>query len=143
MQYNSNQGFTLIELMIVIGIIGVLASIAVPQYNTYHKRARFSEVILAAIAFKTPAEIAVQTGRISDETNLTAGNAGIPVNVASGSSVGQFVDTVTLSAGSLVVTGTSEVDNATYTLVADITNGSIRWSEDGTATTSCQQLGLC
>ena len=48
------QGFTLIELMIVVAIIGILAAIALPAYQDYTVRAKVSEVMLAASAGKTP-----------------------------------------------------------------------------------------
>lgn len=49
----AQQGFTLIELMIVVAIIGILAAIALPAYQDYTKRAKVSEVILAASACRT------------------------------------------------------------------------------------------
>ena len=55
------QGFTLIELMIVVAIIGVLAAVALPAYQDYTKRAQLSEVILAASACRTAITETVQT----------------------------------------------------------------------------------
>ena len=55
------KGFTLIELMIVVAIIGILAAVALPAYQNYSNRAAFSELVLAVTPLKTAVELAIQT----------------------------------------------------------------------------------
>ncbi|UTV28094.1 pilin [Photobacterium atrarenae] len=68
------QGFTLIELMIVVAIIGVLSAFAVPAYQNYTKRAHASEMLNATAAFKTAIGICLLGGK----TDCTDGKGGVP-----------------------------------------------------------------
>jgi type IV pilus assembly protein PilA len=93
------QGFTLIELMIVVAIIGVLAAVALPAYQDYTKRAQMSEVILAASACRTTISEVVQSSSAS--TLPAAGGWGCE----SSTSTSKFVNKIeTDSAGKISVT---------------------------------------
>ena len=72
------QGFTLIELMIVVAIIGILAAIAVPAYQNYTKKAKFSEVVSAISPFKLGVELCFQEQGTLLAANCTNGLNGVP-----------------------------------------------------------------
>ncbi|MFV2003576.1 MAG: prepilin-type N-terminal cleavage/methylation domain-containing protein [Gammaproteobacteria bacterium] len=129
------SGFTLIELMIVIAIIGILASVAMPAYQTYTQRAKFGEIILATTVFKTAFDVGVQSGRITTLTGINSGTNGIPA--ALGSSDGALVS-AEVTDGVIIGTGNSEVDGHTYTLTPTLT-APIQWTSGGT----CITAGLC
>lgn len=67
------QGFTLIELMIVVAVIGVLAAIAVPQYQNYVKKSALGTALASASAYKTIAEDNIATTNAFPEISATFG----------------------------------------------------------------------
>ncbi len=93
------QGFTLIELMIVVAIIGILAAIAIPAYQDYTQRAQVSEAMTLASGVKTAiAEFAQTNGAYPDATDL--GTLGLDAGAA-----GKYADlTVTADTGVIEVT---------------------------------------
>lgn len=98
---NKQTGFTLIELMIVVAVIGILAAVAIPAYTDYMKRAKMSEVVLAASACRTSVtEVYMSAG---SSANLPPANAwGCESSSVSGT---KYVNDVsTTGAGVILVT---------------------------------------
>ena len=134
------QGFTLIELMIVVAIIGILAAIALPQYQTYTKKARFSEVVLAASSAKGLVDVCYQTRGAGDLTKCNT-NALVGLN-ATGAAAGDHVTSVNVGAGGVVTAvGAGTVDSMDYILKPTETNGTLVWAQDAAST--CIAAGLC
>ncbi|MEZ5489472.1 MAG: prepilin-type N-terminal cleavage/methylation domain-containing protein [Gammaproteobacteria bacterium] len=134
----NQQGFTLIELMIVTIIIGVLASLALPAYNLYRSEARFSEAILAVGSYRTSIAVQAQAGRFTALGDIDAGTNSVPpgqVRSATlhGIDVTDGVLTVTWKADG------SELDGVTFTLTASSPTPPLDWAIGGT----CVALGYC
>lgn len=101
---NVQQGFTLIELMIVVAIIGILAAVALPAYQDYTKRAKMTEVILAASTCRTAITEAYQTA----SSLPTAGNFGCEASAPS-----KYVASVATLAGGIITVASQNITGVT------------------------------
>lgn len=118
------KGFTLIELMIVVAIIGILAAVALPAYQDYTIRAKVSELVLAASGFKTSVSEKAQT-----DASLTSSGAGLTVSVTGKVSGGSVTDGGVITvAGNATTVGTTVTVVLTPSLASD---GKVLWSCTG------------
>jgi type IV pilus assembly protein PilA len=114
------KGFTLIELMIVVAIIGILAAVALPAYQDYTIRARVSELILAASSART----ALSEGYA---TNTAWGSWVGGVSIAGGGFISS--SSINTTNGVIQVVGTASTSNTTITMTPTPgTDGKLLWA---------------
>ena len=105
MKRHLQQGFTLIELMIVVAIIGILAAVALPAYQDYTKRAKMSEVVLAASACRTSITEIYQSGNASNAPGANGWGCEAGAGTSNASVTSKYVAAVTTNAdGAIKVT---------------------------------------
>nr|AAF89188.1 putative fimbrial subunit PilA [Aggregatibacter actinomycetemcomitans] len=120
------KGFTLIELMIVIAIVAILATVAVPSYQNYTKKAAVSELLQASAPLRSEVELCIyNTGKAE---NCSGGQNGIQADVADASKQ-KYVKSTAVKGGVITVTGKGSLDKISYTLTASGTAASgVSWN---------------
>ncbi|HGG9943763.1 TPA: pilin [Neisseria meningitidis] len=121
------KGFTLIELMIVIAIVGILAAVALPAYQDYTARAQVSEAILLAEGQKSAVTEYYLNHGIWPGDNSSAGVASTPSDIK-----GKYVQSVTVANGVITATMLStgvnkEIQGKKLSLWAKRQDGSVKW----------------
>jgi len=135
-----SRGFSLIELMVVIAILGILTAVALPQYGNYTKRAKFSEIVASTAARKTEVTLCVQEENGLANCNgagATTDFEGIQGDI-SAPGIG-YIKTLTTTLGVITAQGTAELDNETYILRPNYDGEMIYWTTEGT----CLTNGVC
>ncbi|CEO38087.1 pilin [Photobacterium kishitanii] len=116
---NKQQGFTLIELMIVVAIIGVLSAIAIPAYKNYVTKSEASSALATIKALVTPAELYIQeTGDIETATSIAS--------AAGSTSTANSLGTISFSAVNTIkflFNDTSSLNGSYLTLARDSDTG--------------------
>ncbi|MEC4723045.1 prepilin-type N-terminal cleavage/methylation domain-containing protein [Noviherbaspirillum sp. CPCC 100848] len=129
-KHRASKGFTLIELMIVVAIIGILAAVAVPAYQNYVTKAKFQDIVSAAAAVESAISMCI---------NENAGDASLcdtatKVGLTSITNSKEAATAVAITATTAAVTATANAAAGGYTYVntPSLNGTQIVWTQSGT-----------
>jgi len=124
-------GFTLIEILIAIAIVGILTAVAMPAYQKYTRKAYYTEIVQASSPFKLGVEECFQI--TADLNSCTPGKNGVPKNIESDTGAG-LTSHISVDKGVITVVprglhGINSKD--TFILTPTITNNQLTWKSSG------------